>query len=188
VDERHVDIETRFRLELAGASRRQSLRSLLSGGMGLLALVGIAPHAQGSQSSGDQRHHHAHDHGVKTAKHKGGKAKPGPTGPTGPTGPAGSSAGVGATGPTGPTGPAGPLPTITQINGDTVDCSASQFVCATASCPSGAMAVGGGISSGASPGPFVSDSRPLSTVEWQVCATCQNGNNITAIVMCLAMP
>lgn len=78
----------------------------------------------------------------------------GPAGPAGPTGPAGPAGPQGASGPTGPQGPAGQpgknASTATKLSLDAVvtrtalGISSARLGGATATCPSGTLATGGG--------------------------------------------
>ena len=109
----------------------------------------------------------------------GGPGTPGPTGSVGPTGPAGGVGAVGPTGPTGPTGTTGApgatgatgatgagstvrvtVETATAVSGERPD--VGTLLAATASCPPGQQASGGGVS--ASPSNSADDSR-LHTLE-----------------------
>lgn len=95
----------------------------------------------------------------------GAQGVPGPQGPGGPAGPAGPAGPQGPTGPTGPQGPAGPAGAVdvtpVTVNFDIAPGQSN----ATASCPAGAAATGGGFHITATPvdvqAPYVSASGPV---------------------------
>lgn len=106
----------------------------------LIAALGTAP-AAGATQHAKPKHAHA------TKKKKAKKPQRGPRGPKGATGAQGPQ---GAQGPAGPAGPAGPQGPAASFRIDYVT-SASTYVAAygvgqaTATCPAGAKAVGGGL-------------------------------------------
>ena len=137
----------------SATGRRGAMRALGTGGLAMLAALGVTEAAKNNKISGDK-------------KKKKGKPKVGPVGATGPTG---------LSGPTGPSGPPGPSGLsgwqikTANTNVDTLD---NKVI--TVFCDSGKRVIGGGYEL---QGPLdvakhvtVTDNRPTGDSAWHVTA------------------
>jgi hypothetical protein len=204
---------------LNGPSRRRdALRSISAAGLALIAALGLAQGNDAAKKKNKGgKNHDKNRNQAEGKKGGGGKGKPGPTGPTGPTGPAGDGESVtgptgpqGQAGPTGPagapslvtgptgprglqgpTGPRGPQFAITRVQGNSVQCAPSGGgLCSSfATCPSGSVAIAGGLRQVYSPpGCALLQSTRINTQTWEIDVICLGTATatLTSEVMCLS--